>query len=508
MEGAGDIDRLIERGLQLYGHGDVDGALRAWQQALAVDPDDARAAAYVDYVRENYQLLVSERRPVDEDEIPFGLGAVPGDGEVSEYEVEVTRSGENPRAAIEKYLESIDEGWVLADDASRPVSRPSIALPLPALADAEPDPEGDAEAEAITLEIEAEEPEREPPGEDDFADQRSAATQEIHAPRGFVQPRLDPVPPPGDDADDDRLKTRPGRTTGPSVLDGIGELRTGLASEAIHSLTGDFGAGASLGPDERTREQPAVSVTFEPETGDLPLDGRAPEPRFPDEERTSELRAPRRTIPVPLDAGPGAQPPLVIVEEVPPPTKPAFDTEGDTRRLPRLQTDRGLGKVGPPPSRPRTTTEELAAKIDRDLEAKAPPREQRSERTRRRVSELIDLACNASNAGDHGTAVVALDLALAEEPDSAVAQKLIHRHQPAILDVYQRFLGDLDRRPALAVPMHELSAHKLDIRAAFLLSRIDGALSFEEILDVAGMQRAEAFRHLSMLVLRGILDIR
>ncbi|MBA2667142.1 MAG: hypothetical protein H0U69_08930, partial [Trueperaceae bacterium] len=142
------------------------------------------------------------------------------------------------------------------------------------------------------------------------------------------------------------------------------------------------------------------------------------------------------------------------------------------------------------------------------IETAAPTGEPRADRTRRRVTDLIDRAVAASTLDDHATAIVALDLALREDPESAVAQKLIHRHQPAVLDVYQKFLGDLGNRPALAMPMHELAGEKLDIRAAFLLSRIDGTLSFEEILDVSGMQRPEAFRHLSILLLRGILEVR
>ena len=56
--------------------------------------------------------------------------------------------------------------------------------------------------------------------------------------------------------------------------------------------------------------------------------------------------------------------------------------------------------------------------------------------------------------------------------------------------------------------MHELPREQIDSRAAFLLSRVDGNLSFEEILDVSGMTRLEALRHLARLVGRGILSVR
>ena len=43
MAPAADIDRLIEEGLNRYGTGDLDGALLIWEQALAIDPDNAQA---------------------------------------------------------------------------------------------------------------------------------------------------------------------------------------------------------------------------------------------------------------------------------------------------------------------------------------------------------------------------------------------------------------------------------------------------------------------------------
>ena len=56
--------------------------------------------------------------------------------------------------------------------------------------------------------------------------------------------------------------------------------------------------------------------------------------------------------------------------------------------------------------------------------------------------------------------------------------------------------------------MHELAREQIDTRAAFLLSRVDGNLSFEELIDVSGMTRLETLRHLTRLVTRGILSVR
>lgn len=151
---------------------------------------------------------------------------------------------------------------------------------------------------------------------------------------------------------------------------------------------------------------------------------------------------------------------------------------------------------------------EIASDMLNKLDEDAPAAEPHEARTRRRVGALIERAEAEIRDSQFVNAVIAVDLALQEAPESAVAQKVIHRHRDLLLEVYRSYLGVLTNVPALAVPMHELSLHEIDHRAAFLLSRIDGALTFDDILDVSGMSRLEAFRHLSKLLLQGVLEVR
>ena len=122
-----------------------------------------------------------------------------------------------------------------------------------------------------------------------------------------------------------------------------------------------------------------------------------------------------------------------------------------------------------------------------------------------RITRLLELAGQWSEAGQLDKAVCAVDLALSEDPNSAIAQKLITRHKETVMALFQGYLGDLDRMPHLAKPLHELANAPISQRAAFLLSRIDGTLTIDELLDVSGMPRLEAYRHLCQLYLRGIL---
>ena len=82
---------------------------------------------------------------------------------------------------------------------------------------------------------------------------------------------------------------------------------------------------------------------------------------------------------------------------------------------------------------------------------------------------------------------------------------LVTRNKDTIMQIFQAFIGDLERMPQLARPLHELANAPISPRAAFLLSRIDGTLTIDELLDVSGMPRLEAYRHLCQLFLRGIL---
>ena len=69
-------------------------------------------------------------------------------------------------------------------------------------------------------------------------------------------------------------------------------------------------------------------------------------------------------------------------------------------------------------------------------------------------------------------------------------------------------LGGLDRVPVVRTAKDALASLEIDHRAGFLLSHVDGASSFETILDVSGMPELDALRILTELLRRGVLDVR
>jgi len=183
--------------------------------------------------------------------------------------------------------------------------------------------------------------------------------------------------------------------------------------------------------------------------------------------------------------------------------RPATDEE-TTREVDvhRIRQARRTGKPEIPAMDP---IDARSAEILEEIDRNAPAGETREDRTRRRITALLDRAAEWGKGAELERAVTAVDLALSEDPNSALSQKLIHRNRDAIMNAFQGFLGDLQRTPALARPLHELGSAPISPRAAFLLSRVDGTLSLDEILDVSGMPRLEAYRYLCQLFLRGIL---
>jgi hypothetical protein len=286
----------------------------------------------------------------------------------------------------------------------------------------------------------------------------------------------------------------------------------------------------SLEPAAATPD-PAADLDLPAAPGLLDLDPPRSSPD--DDDRTIERNAWTRARPttpstssleLDLDLGgsPSIAPPLIVDELTPEPPLPPR-RGAPTRELP-AGPRRGEPITKPPLTKPRMsaippigtavpvptrivgpavgpTGHPLLADSDRG----APPDETPDDRVRRRITALIDRATAATRDGRHRDA--AIDLALTVEPDSAVAQKLVHRSRDQFVGAYLGFLGDLQARPVLAVPMHEVARQPLDTRAAFLLSRVDGTLTLDELLDVSGMPRLEALRHLSHLVGLGVLAV-
>ncbi|HWN68600.1 MAG TPA: hypothetical protein VNM90_13275, partial [Haliangium sp.] len=125
-----------------------------------------------------------------------------------------------------------------------------------------------------------------------------------------------------------------------------------------------------------------------------------------------------------------------------------------------------------------------------------------------RVLWLIEYAQSEYIGGDYQTAVTALDLALDEAPDSHSVQSLIEERAGSMIEIYASYEGDPSAVPSLAMSPSEYGQRPLDSHAAFLLSRVDGMLTIDDLMTVSGMPVLEAHRHLCNLLRQGILTLR
>lgn len=69
-----------------------------------------------------------------------------------------------------------------------------------------------------------------------------------------------------------------------------------------------------------------------------------------------------------------------------------------------------------------------------------------------------------------------------------------------------RILGSLTKTPQLRVGLAELAQMNLDHRFGFVMSQIDGMMTFEDILDISHMPRIETVSLLVMMVEKGIIS--
>lgn len=135
------------------------------------------------------------------------------------------------------------------------------------------------------------------------------------------------------------------------------------------------------------------------------------------------------------------------------------------------------------------------------------PKEDAGARTQFIVSRLIKISGLEYAKGNRAAAAVAVAYALDYADDNAWAQKLVFENERRIVQILIGSLGELGDVPTLAVPLGEIPIDQIEHRAAFLLTRVDGQLTLDEILDVSGMPRMEALRHLSRVQAKGFLTV-
>lgn len=539
----------IEDGLRLYSQGDLRAALGVWRDALEMDPANKRAREYVRYVEEHFDILdekiraarerrESERPPVaataaaiemeadepddgdaydaievtdtapakDDDEDEAVTAAGPAARDSAKSNMGGWQSKEAHRAAAAKVIESIDEGWEL-DGLDDLVASRAEGTPAPASLEETTEPLADLTGAG---------------GDDALMSDPEAGEVTMPAPRAY---KLSVPPPPSMDpfelndfapgATVEQEPELPRALDLPRALEPAPEPVPREARVSFRNSTAPPPSRASVpaaNHDDETLDRPGIWPI--PATdGDVPpTDMDRPSRRPPTEDPSIKASS------VEVDDG------LLTFEE----------QTSEARRLPISAMEDAIADLGPPPEvggggggdpdgerptqlysrpgaarAPQTISLPLvSAELAAELDDAVPGEEGTDENIKTRVKWLFERATREHKAGRFSLAAVAVDLALSEHPDSAVAQKVVHANRDQVYEIYRNYLGDLGLVPALAQPIDTIPVHELDHRAAFLLTRVDGVLTLEDVLDVSGMARLEAYRHLCRLLMRGFLAVR
>lgn len=108
-----------------------------------------------------------------------------------------------------------------------------------------------------------------------------------------------------------------------------------------------------------------------------------------------------------------------------------------------------------------------------------------------------------------------------EDPEAAMgliikAEKIARDHprlkrlreqgETALQALYEFRLGPLAAVPRVAISAKQIVALNLDHRAGFVLSQIDGKLSFEDLFSLSGMSRLDTSRILSQLLEQKVIS--
>jgi len=102
--------------------------------------------------------------------------------------------------------------------------------------------------------------------------------------------------------------------------------------------------------------------------------------------------------------------------------------------------------------------------------------------------------------GDFSGALQIAEALLAEDSGDLEAQRYSTSCRDVLTQMLLSRIGSVNAIVKVALSQEELRWLTLDHRAGFLLSLVDGALSVEELLDIAGMPKLESLRILANLL--------
>ncbi len=116
----------------------------------------------------------------------------------------------------------------------------------------------------------------------------------------------------------------------------------------------------------------------------------------------------------------------------------------------------------------------------------------------RGARELFDL-------GDFSGSLDLVEKALRANPSHDGARAYMQRNEATLLRMYESKLGNLQKTPRQLIPPDEVIWMNMHHKAGFILSQVDGMVTYDDLLAISGMSRFDTMRILHDLVQQGII---
>lgn len=534
------VTSWLNEGLRHYSAGDASRALEAWYRILEVEPDHPAALEYVSFVRE---ALSAEPAPPSTPPAPV---TAPRRDTVDDFHWAdvvgpVTPSPPPPR---------VPEAVPLAEPAAVEATPAPVASAAPAAVasagDAGDDgvdididmasPADDERPRLPTIIIEGMDVEPPPPSvADPFVDIQPArnGTGEISV--AEIMPPPDPVsasrpiprrptptpaptpvvtqPPPSPAFDFDALvRDTPTAPIEPPALEPpapppivVAPAAPIILVEAPRLRTPS--APLKVAPRTRTPTAPIPAVPLEERV--IRQSIRFDEPRgvtmgpAPSQPLSSSMSSELAAVaaqaapvePV-VDVAVAPAAPAAVAEEA---ASPWDDAVGPAQPL-------DLDTAARPPSafdallRDATAAMVIAERVEDVPEAPEPAPAP--------VDELTALMTGAKELfelGDFSGSLELVEKVLRRNPQHEGALAYLKRNEATLLRMYESKIGDMSKIPKPLVPPDEVIWMNMHHRAGFILSQVDGTLSYDDLLEISGMDRFDTVRIVADLVTAGII---
>ena len=118
---------------------------------------------------------------------------------------------------------------------------------------------------------------------------------------------------------------------------------------------------------------------------------------------------------------------------------------------------------------------------------------------------LIEGATDLYGLNDFEGALQLILKAESQGQDDGRLRQLREQCEAQLLKLYEARLGDLQQTPKTKVHSSELVWLNLDHRAGFVLSLVDGTVSYDELFALSGMPKLETARVVAQLIRDGII---